>query len=88
MLLLAFQSSYIFRRKKEKKESYFSCAGFKRSQVFLIKYNPNGWRFYQKPGGLELYFLKPELIFTFFFLFFVAVCILLSREHLLYGDGK
>ena len=29
-----------------------------------------GWRFFQKPVGLELYFLKPELTFTFFFLFF------------------
>lgn len=67
MLLLAFQSSYIFKRKKE---SHFLRGGFKRSQVFLIKYNPDGWRFYQKPAGLELYFLKPELIFTFFFLFF------------------
>ncbi|SHM22853.1 hypothetical protein SAMN05216269_103142 [Flavobacterium xinjiangense] len=28
------------------------------------------WRFFQKPVGLELYFLKPELTFTFFFLFF------------------
>ena len=29
-----------------------------------------GWRFFQKPGGLELYFLKPELNFTFFFFIF------------------
>ena len=30
-----------------------------------------GWRFYQKPEGLELYYLKPERIFTFFlFIFF------------------
>jgi hypothetical protein len=29
-----------------------------------------GWRFFQKPVGLELDFLKPELTFTFFFLFF------------------
>jgi hypothetical protein len=29
-----------------------------------------GWRFFQKPVGLELYFLKPERTFTFFFLFF------------------
>ncbi|MBF4471758.1 hypothetical protein [Flavobacterium sp. HJJ] len=36
----------------------------------MIKYNPNGWRFYQKPGGPELYFLKPELSFTFFFFIF------------------
>jgi hypothetical protein len=32
-----------------------------------------GWRFFQKPVGLELYFLKPELTFTFFlFIFFLA----------------
>ena len=36
-----------------------------------------GWRFFQKPVGLELYFLKPELTFTFFlFIFFVAGCFL------------
>jgi hypothetical protein len=29
--------------------------------------------FFQKPGGLELYFLKPELTFTFFFLFFSCI---------------
>ena len=29
-----------------------------------------GWRFFQKPVGLELYFLKPELTFTFFFFIF------------------
>jgi hypothetical protein len=34
-----------------------------------IPNDKRGWRFYQKPGGLELYFLKPELIFTFFFYF-------------------
>lgn len=73
MLLLAFQASLIYlKRKKRKKESSRSGGGFKRSQVFLIKYNPNGWRFYQKPGGLELYFLKPELTFTFFFYFLVV----------------
>lgn len=32
-----------------------------------------GWRFFQKPVGLELYFLKPELSFTFYFLFFFEV---------------
>jgi hypothetical protein len=37
-----------------------------------------GWRFFQKPVGLELYFLKPELKFTFFFIFFVAGCFLIS----------
>jgi hypothetical protein len=76
MISLAFQASPLhLKRKKEKKESRISGEGFKRSQVFLIKYNPNGWRFYQKPAGLELYFLKPELTFTFFFLFFfVAGC--------------
>ena len=37
-----------------------------------------GWRFFQKPIGLELYFLKPELIFTFFFFIFF-----LSRVFLL-----
>jgi hypothetical protein len=60
------------KRKKGKKESSLSGVGFKRSQVFLIKYNPHGWRFYQKPGGPELYFLKPELTFTLFFLFFFS----------------
>jgi len=35
-----------------------------------------GWRFFQKPVGLELYFLKPELSFTFFFLFFFSVGVL------------
>ena len=36
-----------------------------------------GWRFFQKPVGLELYFLKPELTFTFFlFIFFIAGCFL------------
>jgi hypothetical protein len=79
MLLLAFQASPIYlKRKKEKKESNLSGGGFKRSQVFLIKYNPYGWRFYQKPGGPELYFLKPKLSFTFFFLFFLAECFLES----------
>ena len=29
-----------------------------------------GWRFLLKPVGLELFFLKPELTFTFFYLFF------------------
>ena len=29
-----------------------------------------GWRFFKKPAGPELYFLKSELSFTFFFLFF------------------
>jgi len=29
-----------------------------------------GWRFFQKPVGLELYFLKPELSFAFFFFIF------------------
>ena len=29
-----------------------------------------GWRFFQKPVGHELYFLKPELKFAFFFIFF------------------
>jgi hypothetical protein len=42
----------------------------------LIKYNPHGWRFYQKPAGPELYFLKPELSFTFFLLFFFSRIVL------------
>jgi hypothetical protein len=65
------------KRKKGKKESRISSEGFKRSQFFLIKYNPNGWRFHQKPGGPELYFLKPELNFTLFFLFFFRRLMLL-----------
>jgi len=28
------------------------------------------WRFFQKPKGLELYFFKLELSFTFFFFIF------------------
>jgi hypothetical protein len=44
----------------------------------LIKYNPHGWRFYQKPAGPELYFLKPELSFTFFLLFFLSRMFLIS----------
>jgi hypothetical protein len=37
------------------------------------------WRFFQKPVGLELYFLKAELTFTFFlFIYFVTGCFLLS----------
>jgi hypothetical protein len=40
----------------------------------LKKYYPYGWRFYQKPGGLELYFLETGtylyfLLFIFYFLF-------------------
>ena len=51
----------------------------KEVKFFLKKYYPHGWRFYQKPGGLELYFLKPELTFTFFlFIFFIAGCFLLT----------
>jgi hypothetical protein len=50
----------------------------------MLKRTKNvGWRFFQKPVGLELYFLKPELTFTFFlFIFFVAGC---SLCGLLYG---
>jgi hypothetical protein len=71
------------KRKKEKKESDLSCVGFKRSQVFLIKYDPHGWRFYQKPVGLELYFLKPELNFTFFCLFFCRMFLILFFGNVL-----
>jgi hypothetical protein len=46
-----------FKRKKRKKESHsFKCKVSKK-QVFLKKYYPDGWRFFQKPVGLELAFL-------------------------------
>jgi hypothetical protein len=35
----------------------------------VLKSTKQGWSFYQKAGGLELYFLKLELNFTFFYLF-------------------
>jgi hypothetical protein len=46
----------------------------------MLKRTENiGWRFFQKPVGLELYFLKPELTFTFFlFIFFIAGCFLIG----------
>ena len=31
----------------------------------------HGWRFFKKPVGLELYFLKPKLTFTFFLFIFL-----------------
>lgn len=37
-----------------------------------------GWRFSQKPVGLELYFLKLKLNFTFFFIFFLSRVFLFS----------
>ena len=39
-----------------------------QKQVVVLKMQ--GWIFFQKPVGLELYFLKPELKFAFFFYFF------------------
>jgi hypothetical protein len=46
-----------FKRKKGKKESRSFKWKVSKKQVFLIKYYPKGWRFYQKPVGLELAFL-------------------------------
>jgi hypothetical protein len=46
-----------FKRKKRKKESHSFKRKVSKKQVFLKKYYPNGWRFYQKPEGLELAFL-------------------------------
>jgi hypothetical protein len=46
-----------FKTKKEKKESHSSKWKVSKMQVFLKKYYPNGWRFFQKPAGLGLAFL-------------------------------
>jgi hypothetical protein len=55
MILIATPTQYIFKRKK-KKESNLFCGGFKRSQVFLKKYYPTGWRFFKNPEGLNFTF--------------------------------
>ena len=40
MMLSLRSAPYIFKRKKEKKESRRNSGGFKMSQVFLKKYYP------------------------------------------------
>jgi hypothetical protein len=45
------------KKKKKKKESHHIKWRVSKKQVFLKKYYPNGWRFFQKPVGLELAFL-------------------------------
>jgi len=45
-----------FKRKKEKKESRFLNREFQISQVFKIKYYPQGGDFILNPQGLNLAF--------------------------------
>ena len=62
-----FKSCQVFLKK------YYPIGLVSRTHHNVIKIwnGKGGWRFFQKPGGLELYFLKPELSFTFFlFVFF------------------
>jgi hypothetical protein len=46
------------------------------------------WRFFQKPGGLELYFLKPELSFTFFLFIFFPRVQDVSCQHFFFWDSS
>jgi hypothetical protein len=60
--LLAAHHTYISTKKKEKtrkkkKESLWNWPDEKACQGFLRKILPDkgGWRFFEKPGGLDLY---------------------------------
>lgn len=58
------------KKKREKKESLpFQKWGFRR-QGFVAKYDPNGWRFCEKPEGLDLDVKRPRTNFAIFFVNF------------------
>ncbi|MDX2190417.1 MAG: hypothetical protein SFY32_11185 [Bacteroidota bacterium] len=64
------------RKKPEKKEKRkpFLSEACRDCQGFLEKYYPTkeGWRFFQKPEGLDLYNPAEPNYFCFHFLFFAS----------------
>lgn len=67
---LRFAHKIFQKKKKEKKESHSFKWRVSKKQVFLIKYYPIGWRFYQKPEARTCFFVNLELTFAFFFFIF------------------
>jgi hypothetical protein len=50
----------------------------------LKKYYPTGWRFYQKPGGPELYFFgNRNLTLLSFFIFFSRIVLRMVAKVLM-----
>jgi hypothetical protein len=65
------KTAHIFKRKKRKRKPSFFGSGFQKSQFFKKNTTPCGWRFFLKPAGPELAFLKS--VADLFFLFIVFI---------------